>query len=474
MRTIEDIIRDYLHQEETLQKKPINSEATEDSFSASASNLANGTIILAITSANADIATSGAIRVAQQYDPTGTNTIHVFTKLDILDRGVRADDLLAGRLFKGRPIGVVGVVNRAQEDLDESMDLERARRNEEKFLQKNYPKVASKHGIRNLENLLTSVLKDRLQIALPQIRNQLKEILQAYVKDLERFPSRNPEALIRFKDDALFKLYKSIQNKLLGESRLAELYGEQRTDMFGAKIFEYLHRNFREELMKPDPVELLTDQVIEETIKLSRGIREPMFLHNEAFEHLAQKAICLLKDPCFNCEQNIFEILSHGILSELDHLNLDNFRVLKQTFEDVLNRVLEKRHAKAKEQVELQLKIEQTNIVPNDAEIRKLAAKVLNETESPAEQDLALEVLSARVPVVNVGKSQLVSTPLGPYPLGSGGFTNPKVGVTIDNQMVINLLLSIASCYRQFVLLRTYHTVFNFHMCYKCVQCTWK
>ena len=430
MQTIEDIIRDYLYQEETFQKKSINSKATEDSFSASALNLANGTIILAITSANADIATSGAIRVALQYDPTGSNTIHVFTKLDILDRGVRADDLLAGRPFKGHPIGVVGVVNRAQEDLDESLDLERARRNEEEFLQKNYPKVARKHGMRNLENMLTSILRDRLQQALPQIKNQLKEFLKEYVKELERFPSRNPEALIRFKDDAIFNLYKSIQNKLMGDSRLSETDGEQRTDMFGAKIFEYLHRNFPEELMKPDPVELLTDQVIGETIKLSRGIREPMFLHNEAFERLAQ--ICLLKDPCFNCEQDIFEILSHGILSELDYLNLDNFRVLKQTFEDVLNRVLEKRHAKSKEQVELLLEIEKTNIVPNDAEIRKLASKVLGQTEPPAQQALAPEVLFDNVPVDSVGKSQLVQT------LVSRILTNSQVGATIDNQLVIN------------------------------------
>lgn len=345
--------------------------------------MVNGTIILAITAANADIATSGAIRVAQQYDPTGCNTIHVFTKLDILDRGVRADDLLAGRSLIGRPIGVVGVVNRAQEDLDGHVDIERARRNEEEFLQKQYPKVASKHGIRQLEILLTSVLRERLQQELPQIRIRLKGILKKYVKELEQFPSRSPESLLRFKDDAIFNLYKAIQKKTLGENQVIEGENERpASNLFGSKIFDYLHQIFQDELKKPDPSKLLTDQTIEEAIKISRGIRDPLFLHNEAFEYLTKKVILLLKEPCVDCEEAVYDMLSKGILLELEHLKLDNFRVLKQAFEDTVKSVLEKRHAKAKEQIELNLKVEETNIVPNDPEIRKLASEVLHQTES--------------------------------------------------------------------------------------------
>lgn len=44
-------------------------------------------IILAVTPANADLATSDALRIAREVDPTGDRTIGVLTKVDIMDRG---------------------------------------------------------------------------------------------------------------------------------------------------------------------------------------------------------------------------------------------------------------------------------------------------------------------------------------------------------------------------------------------------
>jgi hypothetical protein len=45
------------------------------------------TIILAVTPANADLATSDALRLAREVDPAGDRTVGVLTKLDIMDRG---------------------------------------------------------------------------------------------------------------------------------------------------------------------------------------------------------------------------------------------------------------------------------------------------------------------------------------------------------------------------------------------------
>ena len=49
-------------------------------------------IILAVSPANADIATSDGIRLAREVDPAGERTIGVLTKLDIMDRGTNARD----------------------------------------------------------------------------------------------------------------------------------------------------------------------------------------------------------------------------------------------------------------------------------------------------------------------------------------------------------------------------------------------
>ena len=42
---------------------------------------------MAVTPANADLATSDALRMAREVDPTGERTIGVLTKVDIMDKG---------------------------------------------------------------------------------------------------------------------------------------------------------------------------------------------------------------------------------------------------------------------------------------------------------------------------------------------------------------------------------------------------
>lgn len=44
-------------------------------------------IILAVSAANADIATSESIKLAKEVDPDGRRTLAVVTKLDLMDAG---------------------------------------------------------------------------------------------------------------------------------------------------------------------------------------------------------------------------------------------------------------------------------------------------------------------------------------------------------------------------------------------------
>ncbi|KAL6985832.1 Phragmoplastin drp1e, partial [Sarracenia purpurea var. burkii] len=50
-------------------------------------------IILAITPANQDVATSDAIKLAREVDPAGERTFGVLTKVDLMDRGTNALDV---------------------------------------------------------------------------------------------------------------------------------------------------------------------------------------------------------------------------------------------------------------------------------------------------------------------------------------------------------------------------------------------
>lgn len=51
-------------------------------------------LILALTAANTDLANSDAIKLARDVDPDGERTIGVVTKIDLMDQGTDALDLL--------------------------------------------------------------------------------------------------------------------------------------------------------------------------------------------------------------------------------------------------------------------------------------------------------------------------------------------------------------------------------------------
>lgn len=91
-------------------------------------------IILAVTPANADMATSDAIRMAKDVDPTGERTIGVLTKIDIVDRGVSVRDVMENQVVKLKH-GWIGVVNRAQADIMANIDMMEARAKEREFFQ---------------------------------------------------------------------------------------------------------------------------------------------------------------------------------------------------------------------------------------------------------------------------------------------------------------------------------------------------
>ncbi|KAK4337212.1 hypothetical protein RND71_043311 [Anisodus tanguticus] len=89
-------------------------------------------LILAVTSANQDLATSDALKLAKEVDPEGLRTIGVITKLDLMDDGTDAREILENKLLPLRR-GYIGVVNRSQRDIEGKKDIKVAVDNERKF-----------------------------------------------------------------------------------------------------------------------------------------------------------------------------------------------------------------------------------------------------------------------------------------------------------------------------------------------------
>ncbi|CAG0892482.1 unnamed protein product [Darwinula stevensoni] len=116
------------------------------------------TLILAVTPATEDLANSDALKLARQVDPNGLEKLHdfhfpfvrleppplflwfrlgertigVLTKLDLMDRGTDARDVLENKVFPLKR-GYIGTVNRSQAEITSGTDMYTARDSEDKF-----------------------------------------------------------------------------------------------------------------------------------------------------------------------------------------------------------------------------------------------------------------------------------------------------------------------------------------------------
>lgn len=70
------------------------------------------TIILCVVPANADISTSDALMIARKLDKEGDRTLGVLTKIDIMDKGTSAKEVLLNKAIPLK-LGYVGVKNRS-------------------------------------------------------------------------------------------------------------------------------------------------------------------------------------------------------------------------------------------------------------------------------------------------------------------------------------------------------------------------
>lgn len=115
-------------------------------------------LLLAITPANTDLTNSDALKLAREVDPSGQRTIGVLTKLDLMDAGTNALDILQNRgSFKLRH-GFVGVVMRSQQDINNSVPISAALKKEGAFLAQQYRVLGNRCGIHHLATELNKVL----------------------------------------------------------------------------------------------------------------------------------------------------------------------------------------------------------------------------------------------------------------------------------------------------------------------------
>jgi replication fork clamp-binding protein CrfC len=144
-------------------------------------------IILAVSPANQDIATSDAIKIAREVDPQGERTFGVLTKLDLMDKGTNALDVLEGRSYKLQHPWV-GVVNRSQQDINKNVDMIAARRRERDYFQQSadYGHLVSRMGSEYLGKLLSKHLEAFIKARIPGIQAMINKQIDELESELNQ------------------------------------------------------------------------------------------------------------------------------------------------------------------------------------------------------------------------------------------------------------------------------------------------
>jgi dynamin 1-like protein len=94
-------------------------------------------IILAVVTANTDMATSGSLKLAKECDPDG-RTLAVVTSLDLMDTDTDTIDILCVCVITVK-LGIIETVNLLQQNIINNNRFKDVLTDEAAFLQRKYP-----------------------------------------------------------------------------------------------------------------------------------------------------------------------------------------------------------------------------------------------------------------------------------------------------------------------------------------------
>ena len=231
-------------------------------------------LILAVTPANSDLANSDALKLAREVDPSGMRTIGVITKLDLMDEGTDARDILENRLLPLRR-GYIGVVNRSQKDIDGRKDIKQALAAERQFFLAHpaYRHIAERLGTPYLQKSLNQQLTNHIRDTLPALRNKLQSQLLSLEKEVgeyKNFSADDPSKKTKVLLNALQNLSGDFDKHILGSSS-SEVSTKELSG--GAKINRIFNERFPFELVKIESDEKQLRQKIKIIIMNIRGVK---------------------------------------------------------------------------------------------------------------------------------------------------------------------------------------------------------
>jgi dynamin 1-like protein len=308
-------------------------------------------IILAVTAANADIANSDALQLAKAADPYGNRTIGVLTKLDLMDPGTDASEVLNNQLIPLKR-GYIGVVNRGQKDINADLSIREGLGKEEEFF-RTHPiysqrSLRTKCGTATLAKALNTILMHHIRECLPEVKNKITSMMGDVQQEMEALGSPNQQSRSSLGGTLLGLLSKfatnfaSIIDGKGGELNNGNSKNLAMIELFGGARVNYIFTEiFATSLMTVGAFDGLTDDEIRTTITNANGTRRALFVPEISFDILVRRQIARLEQPGGQCVDLVYEELQR-IAAQSEPKELTRFPNLKERMTEVVSVLLKR------------------------------------------------------------------------------------------------------------------------------------
>ncbi|XP_039917104.1 dynamin-1-like protein isoform X4 [Hirundo rustica] len=347
-------------------------------------------IILAVTAANTDMATSEALKIAREVDPDGRRTLAVITKLDLMDAGTDAMDVLMGRVIPVK-LGIIGVVNRSQLDINNKKSVADAIRDEYGFLQKKYPSLANRNGTKYLARTLNRLLMHHIRDCLPELKTRINVLAAQYQSLLNSYGEP-----VEDKSATLLQLITKFATEYCNTIEGTAKYIETSELCGGARICYIFHETFGRTLESVDPLGGLNTIDILTAIRNATGPRPALFVPEVSFELLVKRQIKRLEEPSLRCVELVHEEMQRIIqhCSNYSTQELLRFPKLHDAIVEVVTCLLRRRLPVTNEMVHNLVAIELAYINTKHPDFADACGLMNNNIEEQRRNRLARELPS--------------------------------------------------------------------------------
>ena len=343
-------------------------------------------IILAVSPANVDIVNSEALKLARYVDPTGKRTIGVLTKIDLMDHGTNAMDILSGRVYPLK-LGFIGVVNRSQQDIQGNKPLADSLKSEAEFFRHHpaYRNMANRCGTQFLAKTLNVTLMTHIRERLPDIKARLNTLMGQTQQELASYGSMQFDGK-EHRGSLILQLMTRFASSFISsidgtssEISTQELCG-------GARIYYIFNSVFGNSLETIDPTVNLSVLDIRTAIRNSTGPRPSLFVPEMAFDLLVKPQIKLLDIPAQRCVELVYEELIK-ICHTCGSVELSRFPRLQAKLIEVVSDLLRERLGPCSQYVESLIAIQRAYINTNHPNFLGAAAAMSSVIQDKQENE---------------------------------------------------------------------------------------